>query len=73
MAEEFSKEAGDVEVTHSIEPGLRAPFDTARRVGALRATLDGKLVGIRPLYALADVPEGGVLRRAWDTLAGWLD
>ncbi len=64
---------GDVELAAAVEPGLRAPFDTSRRVGTLRATLDGQLVGIQPLYALADVPEGGVLRRAWDTAAGWFD
>ena len=65
--------AADIAMAASLEDGLRAPFDTSRRVGTLRATLDGKLVGVQPLYALADVPEGGLLRRAWDAMAGWFD
>lgn len=64
---------GDVEVAASLETGLRAPFDTTRQVGTLRATLDGQLVGVQPLTPLADVPEGGILRRAWDAVAGWFD
>lgn len=64
---------GDIEVSFTLEPGLRAPLAATRRVGTLRARLDGELVGTQPLYALADVPEGGILRRAWDSAAGWFD
>jgi len=64
--------SGDIEVTFTLEPGLRAPLEATQRVGTLRATLAGQLVGVQPLYPLADVPEGGVVRRMWDTLTGWI-
>ncbi len=64
---------GDIEVSFTLEQGLRAPLAATRRVGTLRARLDGELVGTQPLYALADVPEGNILRRAWDSATGWFD
>lgn len=63
----------DVEVAVILEPGLAAPLAASQRVGTLRATLDGKPVAVRPLYPLADVPEGGFFRRLWDGVAAWLD
>ena len=62
---------GDVKLSYSLQRGLRAPLPATQRVGALRAHLDGRLVALQPLYPLADVPEGGLLRRGWDAMAGW--
>jgi len=63
----------EIEVTVTTEPGLSAPLASTRPVGRLRATLDGELVAVADLYPLADVPEGGFLRRSWDTVMRWLD
>jgi D-alanyl-D-alanine carboxypeptidase (penicillin-binding protein 5/6) len=54
----------------AVEP-LIAPVLRGERVGVVRVTLDGKLLAEYPLQALADVPSGSLLGRAWDTLRLW--
>ena len=51
---------------------LVAPVAAGTRVGNLRVTLDGKLLGEYPVVALEEVPAAGILVRAWDTLRLWL-
>jgi D-alanyl-D-alanine carboxypeptidase (penicillin-binding protein 5/6) len=51
---------------------LLAPVAEGQRVGTLRVTHDGKLVGEYPLVALEPVATAGILGRAWDTLRLWL-
>ena len=54
----------------SLSP-LLAPVAEGGRVGNLRVTLDGKLVGEYPVIALEAVPAAGFFGRAWDTLRLW--
>jgi D-alanyl-D-alanine carboxypeptidase (penicillin-binding protein 5/6) len=51
---------------------LLAPVAQGQRVGTLRVTHDGKLVGEYPLVALETVKVAGIFGRAWDTLRLWL-
>ena len=51
---------------------LLAPVAQGQRVGTLRVTHDGKLVGEYPLVALEPVAVAGIFGRAWDTLRLWL-
>jgi D-alanyl-D-alanine carboxypeptidase (penicillin-binding protein 5/6) len=55
----------------SLSP-LVAPVAEGGRVGNLRVTLDGKLIGEYPVSALEAVPQAGFFGRAWDTLRLWL-
>jgi serine-type D-Ala-D-Ala carboxypeptidase (penicillin-binding protein 5/6) len=54
----------------SLSP-LLAPVAEGGRVGNLRVTLDGKLVGEYPVVALEAIPAAGFFGRAWDTLRLW--
>jgi D-alanyl-D-alanine carboxypeptidase (penicillin-binding protein 5/6) len=51
---------------------LLAPVAQGQRVGTLRVTHDGKLVGEYPLVALETVKVAGIFGRAWDTLRLWV-
>jgi D-alanyl-D-alanine carboxypeptidase (penicillin-binding protein 5/6) len=51
---------------------LLAPVAQGQRVGTLRVTHDGKLLGEYPLVALEAVAVAGMFGRAWDTLRLWL-
>ena len=50
---------------------LVAPVAEGGRVGNLRVTLDGKLLGEYPVVALEPVDAAGLFGRAWDTLRLW--
>ena len=65
--------ADEIEVAVTTEPGLSAPLASTQPVGRVRATLDGRLVAVADLYPLAEVPEGGFVRRSWDTVMRWFD
>jgi len=65
--------ADEIEVAVTTQPGLSAPLASTRPVGRVRATLDGKLVAVADLFPLIDVPEGGFMRRSWDTVMRWFD
>lgn len=45
-----------------------APVSRGSRMGTLRLTLDGKLLGDYPLVALHDVSVAGILGRGWDSI-----
>jgi serine-type D-Ala-D-Ala carboxypeptidase (penicillin-binding protein 5/6) len=51
---------------------LLAPVSQGQRVGTLRVSHDGKLLGEYPLVALEGIRVAGVFGRAWDTLRLWL-
>jgi D-alanyl-D-alanine carboxypeptidase (penicillin-binding protein 5/6) len=51
---------------------LLAPVSEGQRVGTLRVTYDGKLLGEYPLVALETVAAAGLFGRAWDTLRLWI-
>ncbi|MGE5318839.1 MAG: D-alanyl-D-alanine carboxypeptidase family protein [Hyphomicrobiaceae bacterium] len=45
-----------------------APVNRGQRLGTLRLTLDGQLLGDYPLVALQDVGVAGIFGRGWDSL-----
>lgn len=47
---------------------MLAPVSKGQRMGSLRLTLDGQLLGDFPLLALQDVSVSGIFGRAWDSL-----
>jgi D-alanyl-D-alanine carboxypeptidase (penicillin-binding protein 5/6) len=51
---------------------LVAPVAQGQRVGTLRVSQDGKVLGEYPLVALEGVAVAGIFGRAWDTLRLWL-
>lgn len=50
---------------------LTAPIALGQTVGVLRLTLDGNAVAEFPLQALEEVPQAGILGRAWDSIRLW--
>ena len=47
---------------------LTAPITLGQTVGTLRLTLDGNAIAEFPLQALEEVPQAGILGRAWDSI-----
>lgn len=47
---------------------MLAPLNRGQRIGTLRLTLDGHLLGDYPLVALQDVGVAGLLGRGWDSI-----
>lgn len=56
----------DLKANYSLLPDLQAPVAKGQVVGKLFLQLDGKDVAEHPLVALADVPEGGMIRQVSD-------
>ena len=50
---------------------LTAPVAPGQTVGVLRLTLEGKAVAEFPLQALEEVPQAGIVGRAWDSIRLW--
>jgi serine-type D-Ala-D-Ala carboxypeptidase (penicillin-binding protein 5/6) len=50
---------------------LTAPIALGQTVGVLRMTLDGNAVAEFPLQALEEVPQAGIVGRAWDSIRLW--
>jgi D-alanyl-D-alanine carboxypeptidase (penicillin-binding protein 5/6) len=51
---------------------LVAPFTKGQTVGTVKVLAVGQVVAERPLVALEDVPQAGVLGRAWDAIRLWI-
>jgi D-alanyl-D-alanine carboxypeptidase (penicillin-binding protein 5/6) len=60
--------AGRVEAKLVTQQPMLAPVSRGQKVGSLRLTVDGELVGDYPLLALNDIPVAGLLGRGWDSL-----
>jgi len=45
-----------------------APVNKGQRMGTLRLTLDGQVLGDYPLLALHDVGVAGIFGRGWDSI-----
>ena len=59
--------------TQIVRPDpLVAPFTKGQAVGTLKILAGGQVVAERPLVALDDVPQAGVLGRAWDAIRLWI-
>ena len=56
-----------------IQPLIEAPLNKGQKVGEVIVELDGNEVMRRPLVALEDVPEGGLWRKAVDTVLMMLE
>jgi D-alanyl-D-alanine carboxypeptidase (penicillin-binding protein 5/6) len=54
----------------STQP-LVAPIDVGQRVGTVKVTLQGKLLGEYPVVALENVALAGFFGRAWDSMRLW--
>ena len=60
--------AGRIDAKLVTQQPMLAPVNRGSKVGSLRLTVDGELVGDYPLRALHDVPVAGILGRGWDSL-----
>lgn len=60
--------AGHIDAKVVTQQPMLAPVNRGAKVGSLRLTVDGELVGDYPLRALHDVPVAGILGRGWDNL-----
>ncbi len=54
----------------SLQP-LVAPISVGQKVGTVRVTLQGKLLGEYPVVALQNVAVAGFFGRAWDSMRLW--
>jgi len=50
---------------------LTAPIAMGQTVGTLRLMLDGRPIAEYPAKALEEVPQAGIVGRAWDTMRLW--
>ncbi|HQR09883.1 MAG TPA: D-alanyl-D-alanine carboxypeptidase family protein, partial [Casimicrobiaceae bacterium] len=63
--------ADKLALTMDAQQTLVAPIARAQPVGTVKVALEGKPVAEFPLIALEEVPEAGILGRAWDTIRLW--
>ncbi len=54
----------------SVQP-LVAPISVGQKVGTVKVTLQGKVLGEYPAVALENVPVAGFFGRAWDSMRLW--
>jgi D-alanyl-D-alanine carboxypeptidase (penicillin-binding protein 5/6) len=54
----------------SVQP-LVAPISVGQKVGTVKVTLQGKMLGEYPAVALENVPVAGFFGRAWDSMRLW--
>lgn len=54
----------------SMQP-LVAPISVGQKVGTVKVTLQGKVLGEYPAVALENVPVAGFFGRAWDSMRLW--
>jgi len=64
--------AGKVKTDVSRADPLVAPFAKGQKVGSLRITAGDQPAVEVPLVALQEVPQAGVLGRAWDSMRLWI-
>lgn len=62
-----------MEATLELQSPLVAPLHADEVVGRLRIQLEDRMLAERSLYPLAAAPEGGLLRRALDSVLLWLE
>lgn len=65
--------AARLQVETQTEAQIVAPVVRGQAVGTATLSVDGTTLRTLPLVALADIAEGGLLRRAIDTVRLWLD
>ena len=63
--------AGKLTLTMAATEPLLAPVAKGLTVGTVHVALEGKPVADLPMVALQEVPAGGLITRAWDTVRLW--
>ncbi len=56
-----------------IDPKLEAPINKGDRIGKLVVELDGEVLAEAPIVTLQAAPDGGIWRRAVDSVKLWLE
>ena len=64
--------AARIKTTIARPDPLVAPFSKGQSVGILKVTVGDQPLSEFPLLALDDVPQAGVLGRAWDAIRLWI-
>jgi D-alanyl-D-alanine carboxypeptidase (penicillin-binding protein 5/6) len=59
---------GNMKAEVVTQQPMLAPVNRGQKVGTLRLTSNGQVVGEYPLQALRDVPVTGIIGRTWDAL-----
>jgi len=62
-----------MEASMELESPLFAPLAPEDAVGRVRVSLDGRMLADRALHPLVNSPEGGLLRRAMDSVLLWFE
>ena len=63
----------DLDIQLQLQEPLMAPVDMDQTLGTVTLGNGAGVVGNAPIYALNDVPEGGLWRRGLDTLLLWFE
>ncbi|HHQ69138.1 MAG TPA: D-alanyl-D-alanine carboxypeptidase [Halothiobacillaceae bacterium] len=61
----------NINVTLHLDSGLEAPITTGQVMGEIRVRLGDETIATVPVQALADNPEGGLVKRAVDSVWMW--
>jgi D-alanyl-D-alanine carboxypeptidase (penicillin-binding protein 5/6) len=64
---------GSVKAEFELPERLVAPMSTQTPIGKVRIVVDGATIATHDLYPAADVPAGGLFRRAIDTVRLWFN
>ena len=62
-----------MEASMELQQPLVAPVSPETAVGSIKVSIEGEPLAERELYPLAEVPEGGFVRRAVDSVLLWLE
>jgi len=62
-----------MEASMELQQPLVAPVSPENAVGSIKVSIEGEPLAERELYPLAEVPEGGFVRRAIDSVLLWLE
>jgi len=65
--------AGSVQAQFDLPERLIAPLSTGKPVGTVRIVVDGATIATHDIYPTQDVPEGGIFRRAIDSVRLWFN
>jgi D-alanyl-D-alanine carboxypeptidase (penicillin-binding protein 5/6) len=64
---------GSVKAEFEVPGRLVAPLAAGTPIGKVSIVVDGATIATHDLYPAADVPAGGLLRRAIDTVRLWFN
>jgi len=64
---------GSVQAEFELPEHLVAPLSAETALGKARIVVEGSTIAAHDLYAVQDVPRGGIFRRAMDSMKLWFD